>query len=220
MAVQPRDREIHRVEVRDVILNAAELDALASDVQNIGIFFRLETTPIIRLWLGFGNIAPGVNAYDLTGEVYTGFGEIQNIPAFKQLINGKAERVDFTISGVSGEILGIASGGDSEQVKGKRVAVGFAIMSPDWSPLGVVKWCANYTADYLAIQQAVTDDPSNPTVRTVTLSCGTIMTGRRRPSFSYFTNQDQAARYPGDRFCERTPVYATGFSKAWPTFPA
>jgi hypothetical protein len=200
-------------------LNDAELAALESGRQRIGVFFRLDTDPVVRLWLGFGKIHPGVNAYDLTGAVYRGFGELLNPPAFKQLINGKAERVDFTISGVSGDILGIASGGDSGQVKGKRVAVGFAIMASDWSLLGAVKWCANYTADYLAIQQAVTDDPMQPIVRTVTLSCGTIMTGRRRPSYSYFTNQDQQARFPGDRFCERTPVYANGFNKTWPTFP-
>jgi hypothetical protein len=202
-----------------MILNDDELAALESDALNIGIFFRLETTPIVRIWLGFGNIDPGVNVYDLTGAEYTGFGEIHDVPAFKQLINGAAERVDFTISGVSGDILAVASGGDSEQVKGKRVAFGFALMAPDWSLLGAVKWCANYTADYLGIAQQVTTDPKNPIVRTLSLSCGTLLTSRRRPALSYFSNQDQQARFPGDRFCERTPVYANGFNKTWPTFP-
>lgn len=200
-------------------LNDDELASLDSGSQRIGIFFRLETDPIVRLWLGFGSIEPGINAYDMTGAEYVGFGAIQDVPAFNQLINGKAERVDFTISGVSGDILKIASGGDAEQVKGKKVAVGFALMAPDWSLLGAVKWCANYTADYLAIQQALTEDPMQPIVRTVTLSCGTLMTARRRPNYSYFSNQDQLARFPGDRFCERTPVYANGFNKTWPTFP-
>lgn len=199
-------------------LNAAELAVLESGQQRIGVFFRLETDPIVRIWLGVGNIEPGVNVYDLTGANYNGFGEIQNVPAFNQLVNGKAARVDFTVSGVSGDILEIASGGDSEQVKGKRVAVGLGIMGADWELLGAVHWCANYVADYLAIAQNA-DDAFGSVVRTVTLSCGTIMTGRRRPSYSYFSNQDQLARYPGDRFCERTPLYATGFNKAWPTFP-
>jgi hypothetical protein len=201
-----------------MILNTAELAALESDVVNIGIFFRLETTPIVRLWLGFGKIDPGVNVYDLTGAEYVGFGEIGAVPNFKQLINGAAERVDFTISGVSGPVLAIASGGNSQQVKGKRVAVGFAMMDEDWSLLGPVKWSANYTADYLGISQAVTGDPKNPIVRTLTLSCGSLFTGRRRPNFSYFTDRDQQNRYPGDQFCERTPIYANNFNKSWPTF--
>lgn len=202
-----------------MILNDTELAALASDVVNIGIFFRLETTPIVRLWLGFGNIHPGVNVYDATGAEYVGFGEIQNVPSFKQLLNGAAERVEFSISGVSGDILQIASGGDSQQVKGKPVAVGFALMAPDWSLLGTVKWCANYTADFLSINQAVVNDPKNAIVRSLSLSCGTLLTARRRPSLSYFTDQDQQARFPGDRFCERTPLYANGFNKTWPVFP-
>lgn len=200
-------------------LNDAEMAALESGRQRIGIFFRLDTDPIVRLWLGFGKIKPGVNAYDLTGAVYKGFGAIQNVPAFNQLINGKAERVEFTVSGVSGDILRIASGGDAEQVKGKRVAVGFAVMGPDWSLLGSIKWCANYVADFLSIQQAVSENPNDPIVRTVGLSCGSLLTARRRPSYSYFTDQDQQARYPGDKFCERASLYANGFSKTWPTFP-
>jgi hypothetical protein len=200
-------------------LNDDELSVLESGSQRIGIFFRLETDPIVRLWLGFGDIKPGLNAYDSVGEKYNGLGAIQSVPSFKQLMNGKAERVDFTLSGVSGEILEIASGGDAEQVKGKRVALGFALMNSDWSLIGPIKWCANYLADYLSIQQQVTEDPKQPIVRLITLSCGTVLTRRRRPSYSYFTDQDQQARFPGDRFCERTPVYANGFNKTWPTFP-
>ncbi len=202
-----------------MILNGAEIEALESGVQNIGLFFRLATDPVVRIWLGFGDIEPGVNLLDETGATYTGFGEITNIPEIKQLINGTAARIDISISGVSGEILAIASGGDAQQVKGKPVGIGFALMAPDWSLLGSVKWCGNYTADYLSIAQAVTDDPVQPIVRSVTLSCGSRLTARRRPSYSYFTDQDQQARFPGDRFCERVSLYANGFNKTWPTFP-
>lgn len=199
-------------------LNDAELAVLESGMQRIGVFFRLDVDPVVRIWLGAGNIQPGVNAYDLTGAEYNGFGAIQDVPAFKQLINGTAERVEFSISGVSGKVLEIASGGDSEQVKGKRVAVGFAIMDEAWALLGAVKWCANYTADFLAIHQVVPDDPMQSVVRTVTLSCGTLLTSRRRPALSYLSDQDQQARYTGDLFCQRAPVYANGFTKTWPRF--
>lgn len=198
--------------------NEAETAALESGSQRVGLFFRLETAPIVRLWLGFGTIDPGVNRYDVTGAEYHGFGEIQNVPAVKQLINGKAERVEFTLSGVSGELLRIASGGDAQQVKGKRVAVGFALMGQDWQLLGPVKWIQNYSADYLRLDQSVSEDPAQPIVRSITLSCGSLLTARRRPALSYFSNQDQQKRYPGDRFCERTPVYANGFAKSWPRF--
>jgi hypothetical protein len=200
-------------------LNPDELAALDSSAHRIGVFFRLATDPIVRIWLGVGAIEPGVNVYDAVGATYLGFGEIQSVPNFKQLINGAAERVEFTLSGVSGDVLQIAANGDAQDVKGKELAVGFAIMGADWKLLGPIRWCANYVADYLGIEQQPVEDPNGDAVRILRLSCGTTFTGRRRPKFSYFTNRDQQARSPGDRFCERVQIYATGFSKTWPTFP-
>lgn len=161
-----------------------------------------------------------MNVYDGAGEEYLGFGEIADLPPFKQLTNGAAERVTFTLSGVSGRVMQIASGGDAEEIKGARVAYGFAVMGEDWSLLGPVHWCANFTADYLSITQDLIEDPANPVVRSVSISCGTLLTGRKRPGLSYFSNADQQTRFPGDRFCERTPVYANGFNMPWPTFLA
>lgn len=197
--------------------NDAELAALESGSQRIGIFFRLATDPIVRIWLGFGDINPGVNVFDLSGGPYEGFGAIQNVPAFRQLLNGTAERVEFTLSGVSGDVLRIASGDDAEQVKGKATDVGFALMDQSWATLGPVRWTAHFIADYLSIRQDAAD-PKQPIVRAISLSCGTRFTGRRRPSFSYFTNQDQQARSPGDMFCVLVPKYAHGFQKPWPQF--
>jgi hypothetical protein len=198
--------------------NNSELVALQSGSQRLAVFFRLDTTPAVRLWLGFGNIEPGINVYDPSGAVYQGFGELSNIPAFNQLLNGTAARVSFTLSGVSGEVLAIASGGDADQVKSKRAAVGFGLMDKSWVLLGEVHWCVSYTADYLSISQQPTGDATTPTVRTIALSCGTRFTGRRRPSFSYFSDTDQQGRFPGDVFCSQVGNYANGFNKNWPVF--
>lgn len=200
-------------------LNNAELAVLKSGMQRIGVFFRLDTDPVVRLWLGIGKIEPGVNTLDLTGATYRGFGELPSVPEFNQMINGAANRVEFVLSGVSGDVLAIASGDDAEDVKGKDVAVGVAIMGSNWELLGAIKWFGNYTADYLAVEQPASDNPEDPIVRTVKLSCGSLMTGRRRASFSYLSNQDQQARYTGDLFCSLVPLYAHGFNKAWPIFP-
>lgn len=198
--------------------NDAELAALQSGSQRLAVFFRLDTDPAVRLWLGFGNIEPGVNVYDATGAVYQGFGELANIPAFNQLLNGTAARVDFTLSGVSGEVLAIAAAGDADEVKGKRAAVGFGLMDKSWALLGEVHWCVSYVADYLSISQQPSGDATTPVVRTLALSCGTRFTGRRRPAFSYFSDQDQQGRFPGDAFCQQVGQYANGFNKNWPVF--
>lgn len=197
--------------------NDAELEVLYSGVQNIAAFFRLETDPVIRLWLGFGYKAVGTNVLDPDGAVYRGFGEITSLPEFNQMINGAAERVAFTLSGVSGEVLQLAAGGDADQVKGRRVSVGIGILGAQFELLGAVHWLANYRADFLSIEQPPTGQGSD-VVRGVTLSCGTLLTSRRRPALSYFSNEDQQARFPGDTFCELTSRYATSFNKKWPIF--
>lgn len=198
--------------------NAAELAALRSRMYRLAIFFRLDSVPVVRLWLGFGNIVPGADVFAEDGAVYRGLGELRTVPNFNQLLNGVAERVEFTISGVSGEILQIAQGDDAEAIQRKNVAVGYGFMDARWQMLGSVHWSARYIADLLAIDQQAVSDPAAPIVRTITLSCGTRFTGRRRPSFSYFSDQDQQARFPGDLFCIRTPEYAHGFNKQWPLF--
>lgn len=197
--------------------NAAELAVLRSRTQRLAVFFRLDTVPVVRLWLGFGDIQPGVNVFDEGGQIYRGLGELRALPAFNQLLNGVAERVEFTVSGVAGEILEIAQGADAEQIQRKRVDVGYGFMDERWALLGGVHWAARYIADILVIDQQPSG-PGDPIVRTVALSCGTRFTGRRRPSYAYFSDQDQQARFPGDRFCEYTPNYAHGYSKQWPTF--
>lgn len=202
-----------------MILTDAELAVLASDVQNIGIFFRLDTATIVRIWLGFGSIQPGVNVLDAVGAEYIGFGELREIPNLKQLLNGAAERIEITLSGVSGAVLQIAAQNDAAAVKGKAVHVGFAVMGSDWSLIGPIRWCGNYIADYLSIKQDLVGSSKDQIVRTISLSCGSTFTARRRPNYSFFSNRDQQARSSGDRFCERTAVYANGFNKAWPTFP-
>jgi hypothetical protein len=198
-------------------LSDAELAELDRTAVRVGFFFRLDTDPVVRLWLGIGKIAVS-SVFEPDGAVYRGFGEIADFPQLRALINGTAERVEFTVSGVTGEVLRIASGGDAQQVKGRMVSAGFAVMDQNWQLVGSVKWIRTYTADYLSIAQTVPTDPAQSTSRSVTLSCGSLLTARRRPSLSYFTDQDQQSRFPGDRFCERVPTYANGFNKTWPRF--
>lgn len=200
--------------------NDAELAALDSGIVKIGIFFRLDVDPDpVRLWLGYGAIEPGTNVLDTeSGATYLGMGELQNVPAIKQLINGAAERVEFALSGVSGEVLAIASGNDADEIKGASATVGFGLFGATWSDLlGALHWCGFYVADYLEREQQLAD-VGDAIIRTITLSCGSRFTGRRRPSFSYFTDQDQQARHPGDQSCSLTTDYAHGFSKKWPVF--
>lgn len=198
--------------------NDAELASLESSNQQIGIFFRMATDPVIRLWLGLGKIKPGVNVLDPSdGGQYLGLGEIENIPSYKQLLNGAAERVDFIMSGVSGETLQLASV-DTDSVIGKRIDLGFMLFGQNWQPLGPVHWHANYIGGPLSVRWQKSDDPTQAAVRTLSLSAGSTFTSRRRPSFAYWTDPDQQARVPGDEFCSLAAQYTIEFNLPWPVY--
>lgn len=197
--------------------NATELSVLESGTQRLGLFFYLATTPAVRIWLGVGDIKPGKNAIDTTGQTYKGFGQLRDIPEFQQLLNGQAERVEFTLSGVSSDILAIAGADDAPNVKAKDCALGFGLLSDDWSQLlANIHWIRKYRADFLSARQELSEDLDQPIIRTVALSVGSRHTGRRRPALSFFTNQDQQRRSADDKFCERTPLYSQDVTKRWP----
>lgn len=194
-------------------LSTDEISVLESDTQRIGIFFRMATTPIVRLWLGVGEIRPGINAYDATDEVYSGFGQLLDVPALAQLINGVADRLTFHVSGISAETMNLAAAGSN--VKGASVAIGVALFGAQWQQLGPPKWLFRGRADYVSVQQV--SGVGGGVTRVMELSVGSLFTGRRRKGLTFMTDSDQQARHPGDKFCERTALYSEA-TKVWPTF--
>lgn len=193
-------------------LTAAETDALDSDTLRVGILFRMATTPIVRVWLGVGDFRPGVNAFDTTDEIYSGLGQLIDVPALSELINGVADRISFHASGVSEDILALAE--KESNVKGAAVAIGVAFFGASWQQLGPPRWLFRGRADYVGIQQ---QSGAQGVTRVVELSVGSLFTGRRRRGLSYMTDADQQARHPGDLFCERTALYSEA-TKTWPRF--
>jgi hypothetical protein len=195
-------------------LNDDEVDAIDSSTQRIGIFFRLETDPVVRLWLGVGPCRVASNAMDANGAIYTGFGELNNVPDVDQLINGVATRVEFMVSGVSGRAMQAAVE-DARSIQGAACALGVCLFGASWQQLGSPKWVFRGIADYITRNQETAE---GGIVRTISLSVGSRFTGRRRRGLSYLTDQDQQLRHPGDRFLERTSLYAQDSNKVWPRF--
>jgi hypothetical protein len=187
--------------------------ALASGSPRIGIFFRLGIDPPFRMWLGIGHVRAGIDAADGAGEIYSGMGEMLNVPAFQQLINGVAERVTFQLSGVPQNVVQLASGG-ADEVKRAALNVGLGVFDAEWQLAGQPIWLKRFTVDFLTVQRQ--QQGSEEAIYTVALSARSIFSGRRRPGLSFFTDDEQQRRSPGDRFCEHVRRYSRDVSKAWP----
>jgi len=188
--------------------------ALASQRPRLGIFFRLHIDPVVRLWLGVGHAVAGIDADDGAGATYKGLGTMLNLPALNQLVNGAADRVEFTLAGVSSEIMAMAST-EADEVKGAALLIGVGVFDANWQLIAQPTWLRRFIADFVKVEM---DSGEDGITRAVVISARTFLTGRRRPGLSYWTDADQQALHPGDKFCERTVLYSQETMKPWPRF--
>jgi len=171
------------------------------------IFFRLATDPVVRLWAGVGDFELPADLVETTGGTYKGMGELLNVPAVQQLINGLAERLTFQLSGVDATALRLAEE-DADEVRGAQVNLGFLRLDSDLQPIFPVRWIWEGEAD--SVPCAKTDG-----VRTIAISVGTNHTDRKRPGFETYTPANQHLRSPTDAGCDFVPLYTQGSTKKW-----
>lgn len=168
---------------------------------------RIDTPTPVCAWTGVGEIVVG-------GEPYLGLGLLPEVPSFQSLINGVAARVELSLSGVDIEVMSLANG-EANDVRGREVKVGLLFLDTDFQPIGSPFWIGpDYRADVLT-----TDSVSSPDfgrVRTVTLSIGSITTGRRRPPLNYWTRAQQIVRSITDQFCDLVSRYSAESTMKWP----
>lgn len=192
---------------------SATRDALlAGGAPRLGIFVRLMVDNPMRIWLGIGDCKAGIDAADGDGEIYTGIGELLNVPTLEQVLNGAATRAEFRLSYIPSRVARLASS-EAAQVKGRMLQVGLGVFDADWQLVEEPTWLRSYYVDYLTIEREQT---SGEATWSVSLATRTIFTGRRRPGMSFWTDDDQQARHDGDRFCEAALLYSIDVSKAWP----
>lgn len=198
-------------------LDATFGEMISLDGAKLGIFFRAATTPVIRCWAGFGDCEGGITAYDPGGGIYSGMGELKQIPDLEAVINGKASRVVFTLDGLVPQALQMADDDDDTFMR-KLISIGLASFDEKWQMNSNVFWLWWGFGDTVLINTAAGQEDDGTITGSVGLSVGSIFTSRRRPSYSHLTDQDQQARSPGDRFCERTGLYSQGTTKPWPRY--
>ena len=179
----------------------------------VSFFMRIDTVTPVRAWAGVGDFVLPVDAIETDGGTYKGVGLINDMPSFQQLVNGVAQRVDFSLSGVDARIAALADE-DAAEVRSKRVNVGLQFLDEEWQPLAGIIWVWEGEAD--VIKKASVSTPDFQRFNTVTLSVGSLTTGRRRPVLSSFTGPQQRRRSPDDAFCDRTGLYSQGSEIKWP----
>jgi hypothetical protein len=195
---------------------AAAQAQLAGGLVRPGILLRVATSPFIRLWGGVGDLQIITDLVEDTAPaIYSGVGEVLSMPALSQLVNGQADRVDFSLTGsaITGEVAAIAST-EASDIRNVSVNVGFLVFDDAWQILSPTAWLWDGIADSLKVDRNPGD--GSGAVRSLTLSVGSVMTGRRRPSPNFWTDPDQRRRSADDAYCSLVKTYQVGTTKVWP----
>jgi hypothetical protein len=168
------------------------------------ILLRIASDPIARIWSGVGDLVIPADIVEASPALYLGGGALVNIPELEQVINGTANRLDITVSGVNTETVALAIE-ESASVKGAKVHVGNVYFDADWQ-IDDVEWIAVLRADTLTPAR-------QGSTRSITLSMGTDDTDRSRAPVAFWTDADQRRRSPTDRFFDHIAGISSGTSR-------
>jgi hypothetical protein len=185
---------------------------------NLGIFFRLATTPAaLRLCLGVNDVPIGIESVDPDGSVYVGAGRLIGIPQLEVLLNGLADRIEFYVDGVSNDdLVNLAPAAAS--VKGKAVTVGIATLDKRFQPTTNIIPLWSGFADFWSMQRKVQPIGETNPSQMIALSVGTGDLARSRSRRSYWTSAQQKAVSATDEFCDRVARYSSTYEVTWPRF--
>lgn len=171
--------------------------------------FRLASDPVCALWTGLGPLVTPPDDVDPEGATWLGAGEILSLPALKALINGVAERVKFSLSGVSAESLRLAQE-DRATVQNAELRIGWVEFDDDWQIVGAIHWDWLGVADVIEVESSATD---NGRARTISLQVASADVLRSNPILAFWTDADQRKRSPDDAFCNHVAEISLGSTR-------
>ncbi len=178
-------------------------------VSRISWVMRIDSDPVCYLWTGFGPLETPADVIDASGATWLGAGGLIAIPGLRALINGVAERANFTLSGVNAETLRLARA-DKDTVKGAEVRLGHVEFDADWQLTGPVQYEWLGIADALRIDSRYSDDGRT---RSIVLMVGGADTMRANPRYTYWTDASQRQRSPDDAFCDHVAMISQGITR-------
>jgi hypothetical protein len=172
---------------------------------------RIGTPEAVLLWSGPGDLE--VPADDVVPEDTIALGGIDliSVPDFQQLINGVAQRLDVTLSGVSMRTIAIAKG-EAGDVPGASVDIGTIRFDPDWQQVGIVTWEFHGEARGLSVGSR---DSNGERQRSITLTISAGDTTRSRAPMAFFTDADQRRRSDDDAIFDHVAAINLGTSRRW-----
>ena len=140
-----------------------------------------------------------------------GGGELVNLPDLEGLINGTAQRVEITFSGVSARTVALATS-EAPDVAGAACFIGRLEFDEEWQLAGPVVWEWQGEAQKLTVGSEANGSGRQ---RSITLIVAAGDTTRSRAPFAFFTDADQRRDFPDDAFFSNVAGINGGTSRRW-----
>ncbi|MGV1867230.1 MULTISPECIES: hypothetical protein [unclassified Rhizobium] len=182
----------------------------------LGIFLRLATDPALHLWLGVNDIPAGIDSVDSSGTVYLGGGRLIGVPTLEILVNGTADSVDFTVSGIDPS-AGQRMIDSIPAIRGAPVHMGLTTLDQYFQAMSAIIPIWQGSAAYLSEASSSVGGTDNQTLN-LSLTVATGESTRSRASRSLWSSAMQKAIVPTDKFCDQTARIARGVQPAWPNY--
>lgn len=159
-------------------------------------------------------IAGPHKVFDAAGQEWIGLGVIVQIDGLGEQRGTSSNPVTFTLSGVDAASLPLALQ-DPEEVAEQPITVYIHLLDEDEQPFGrLIPIFFGYmqppSIDY-------TEAGEEGAMCTVTLTAENMLVGKSKPPQGRYTDRDQTARYPGDRFLERV-AETKNLTVVWPDY--
>lgn len=179
----------------------------------LGIFLRIDTDPALHMWFGINDIPANFDSIDPDGTVYLGGGRLVGVPTLEVLVNGTADSVEFTLSGIDPGTA--AKTIDSlPPIRGASVHMGITTLDQYFQPMSDIIPIWTGTASHVGEQS-----PAVPSGQSVTLTLSlAVVAGeatRSRPARTLWSSAHQKALSPTDKFCDETARLARGVQPTW-----
>ncbi|WP_249732000.1 hypothetical protein [Roseococcus sp. SDR] len=142
-----------------------------------------------RVWTGLGDL-------EWAGKTFEGVGDLGAMSDVEETVELRAVRLDLTLSPVPQEVVDIALAERSYRLRPAKLWI--ALLGEDGA----------FVSDPFPLWSGIMDtmevvDGAQPRV---TLSCESRLVDLERAEVRRYTDADQQAEYPGDRFFEYVPA--------------
>lgn len=176
-----------------------------------GVFMRIETDPVIRIWTGsHAYRLPADGVVEIEGGEYLGLA-LTDFPVLDRMLNDQAGEYAFTLSGITPELIALLD--VPADFSGSRVTLGQLKFDKAWRPISSVDWIGDFDAEHVALS-IVRDGDGH--AASLTMTVGSASTDRRLAIQLHWSAIEQRDLSETDAFFDFVINYPTGARRQYP----